>query len=101
MTKFEKSPWIPTTVTKEIKVLGKLNEETGELSSAASRCLIQGINEVEPETKKPNQEWLEDEIADVLACSYLAIEKLGLNKERIMQRMENKKYHLNGWVDLP
>lgn len=101
MTKFAKNPWIPTKNTKEIKVLGKLGEETGELSSATSRCIIQGINEVEPISKKSNQEWLEDEIADVLACSQLAIEKLGLSKERIMARMEEKKYHLNGWIDLP
>lgn len=101
MTKFINNPWNPTKNTKEIKVLGKLGEETGELSSAASRCIIQGIENVEPVTKKSNQEWLEDEIADVLACTELAIEKLGLNKEKILARMAEKKYHLNSWVDLP
>lgn len=45
MTKFEKNPWKPTKDIKEIKILGKLGEETGELSSAASRCIIQGIKE--------------------------------------------------------
>lgn len=100
MTKFEKNPWKPTKDIKEIKVLGKLGEETGELSSAASRCIIQGIKEKEPETKKSNKEWLEDEIADVLACSQLAIEKLNLNKDRIMARAEEKKFHLEGWVEM-
>ena len=101
MTKFAKNPWVPTKSTKEIKVLGKLGEETGELSSAASRCIIQGIQEQVPDSKKSNKEWLEDEIADVLACSQLAIEKLNLNKERIMARAEEKKFHLDDWVELP
>lgn len=56
----------------EVKILGKLLEELGELQSAAARCLIQGMDEREPVTGKQNRLWLQEELADVDAGIRLA-----------------------------
>jgi hypothetical protein len=81
----------------DIKTLGKFGEELGECASAAMRCLIQGIDEVDPETGYPNREWLEDEIADVQAGAELTIERFNLDQERIDKRKAFKKKFLKAW----
>lgn len=101
MTNFALKPWNPTTNVRDLKVLGKLGEECGELSSCISRCIIQGFYESEPVTNKENREWLEDEIADVLANIELAIEYFQLDKERIKRRSIDKKKHLLEWQEMP
>lgn len=88
------NPWHPITDPLDLKYLGKLCEEAGELASAVSRCIIQGIDECEPSTGKPNREWLEDEVADVQANIDLVVERFGLDEERMAARIEKKKVHL-------
>lgn len=83
MTKFALNPWHPMDKPIDLKHLGKLGEECGELSSAVSRCIIQGIDESEPVTHKPNREWLEDEIADVVANIELVSEHFQLDQDRM------------------
>lgn len=70
------SPWRREPDPVLHAALGKLSEESGELTAAASRCLIQGVNEVEPETGRPNLLWLGNEIADVLAAIEVLAERL-------------------------
>jgi NTP pyrophosphatase (non-canonical NTP hydrolase) len=91
------SSWHPITDAVDLKHLAKLNEESGELTSAIARCMIQGIGESEPVTGKPNREWLEDEIADVVASSELVIEHFRLDMERIMRRRNQQKSFLRRW----
>lgn len=91
------NPRHPTTNTVDLKHLGKLAEESGELGAAVSRCIVQGIAEAEPTTGKPNREWLEDEIADVAANSQLVIERFGLDKDRILERVRRKAAQLRTW----
>lgn len=91
------SPWKPTTNETELKVLGKMVEESGELTSATARCLIQGITEAEPVTGKPNKIWLEDEIADVIAASEWAIVTLNLDIARITERAATKYAWFKHW----
>lgn len=91
------NPWAPMTDPLDIAHLGKLGEELSEGGSAASRCLIQGIDECEPVTGKPNREWLEDELADIAANAGLVIERYGLNIDRMEARIETKRAHLRGW----
>lgn len=91
------SPWHPITDAVDLKHLGKLGEETGELSAAVSRCIIQGVDEAEPVTGKVNREWLEDEIADVLANSNLVVERFNLDKRRIHDRAQRKMADLRRW----
>lgn len=91
------NPWHPITDAVDLKHLGKLNEEAGELVSATARCIIQGIDECEPVTGKCNREWLEDEIADVEAGIALAKERFHLRVDRIARRRDKKIIHLSRW----
>lgn len=94
------NPWHPTQNAVDLKHLGKLGEELGECSAAVSRCIIQGIGEVEPVTLKLNREWLEDEIADVLANADLVVAHFGLDLDRMAKRIKEKKAHLAAWHEL-
>ena len=94
------SPWVPTTDPQDFKVLGKQKEELGELTAATSRCVIQGINESEPVTLKPNLLWLTEEVADVQATSELLIEHFGLNRDFIAKRKAKKLDGFYKWLDM-
>lgn len=96
-TSWALNPWTPMSKPIDLKHLGKLAEELGEATAAVSRCLIQGIDEAEPVTDKPNRVWLEDELADVVANIDLVIVHFGLDADRMFERMERKKIHLRGW----
>jgi NTP pyrophosphatase (non-canonical NTP hydrolase) len=63
----EPNLWLPMQDRVTLAALAKLAEECGELSAAIARCIAQGIDEREPVTGKPNLQWLEDEMADVMA----------------------------------
>ena len=91
------NPWHPMTNSIDIKHLGKLGEECNELGAAISRCIIQGIDESEPVTGKENKQWLEDEIADVLAGIELCQERFKLDLDKIKERKEKKKIRLQEW----
>lgn len=100
MTEKPLNPWWPDTDRQNLRVLGKLLEELGEAVAAASRCVIQGIEEGEPVTGKPNRQWLEDELSDVCATAGLAIRHFGLDDERMAARIDAKRDHLNRWAAL-
>ena len=91
------NPWQPMSIAIDIKHLGKLAEECGELTAAISRCLIQGIDEAEPETGKINRDWLQDEIADVLANIDLVCAHFNLDNTVINKRIYRKRKHLRAW----
>lgn len=91
------NPWVPMKDAVDIKVLGKLAEELGELTAAVSRCVIQGIDQTEPTTGKANREWLTEEIADVLASLSLAVERFELDEAKIGRRLLRKEAGLRAW----
>lgn len=91
------NPWHPMSDPVDLKHMGKIAEEAGELASAASRCIIQGIDEQDPTSKKTNREWLEDEIADVMANMRLVEEHFKLNTSRIDVRVTRKFHALKQW----
>lgn len=91
------SPWHPIKDAVDLKYLGKLSEELGELIAAISRCIIQGIDECEPVTGIKNCHWLENEIADVMAGIELNIEYFNLNNDRINSRASDKMKRLREW----
>ena len=91
------SPWIPMSDPVDVKHLGKLCEELNECGAAASRGLIQGIDEPEPTTGKINRAWLAEEIADVLANVELVTERFNLPLHAIIARKERKKANLRIW----
>lgn len=94
------SPWQPERDPIRLAIYGKTVEEIGELASAIGRCTIQGIAEKDPETGKPNVDWLEDEIADVEMCIHFLKEKLYLYKGRIDARKAVKIRHKEEWFKL-
>ena len=91
------NPWHPITDSVDLKHLGKLGEESGELTAAVNRCIIQGINEAEPTTGKVNKTWLEEEIADVIANCMLVMERFGLDELFISDRVYEKMERLRTW----
>jgi NTP pyrophosphatase (non-canonical NTP hydrolase) len=91
------NPWKPVTDELQLKLLGKLLEELGEAVSAVSRCIIQGVDESHPVTKKHNKEWLTEEIADVFASAEHTIAKLKLDRNLINKRFYEKSVHLEKW----
>jgi NTP pyrophosphatase (non-canonical NTP hydrolase) len=89
--------WQPMSDPVDLKHIGKLLEELGEAAAAAARCVIQGIDEREPITGKPNRQWLQEELADVLANIHLVTAHFGLDMRAIIVRAEQKKKHLRRW----
>lgn len=94
------NPWHPITDSVDLKHLGKLNEELSECGAAVSRVIIQGLNEVEPTTRKPNREWLEEEIADVEANIELCKRRFELDREFIRNRKDSKIQRLETWHEM-
>lgn len=92
---FNCPPWHPMSNPVDLKHLGKLAEELGELQAAVARCMIQGIDEVEPVTGKPNRKWIEEEVADVLANITLVEMRFKLNIDD--QRIARKIMNLQDW----
>lgn len=99
--KDQPSLWNTMQDERDRRVIGKLLEELTELGTAASRCLIQGIDECEPSTGKPNKEWLEDELGDVRAMTSLTMQHFKLNGDRIRDRASVKYMHKRKWVAMP
>lgn len=91
------SPWVPMSKPIDVKHVGKLLEELGELQAALSRCLVQGLDEREPITNKLNREWLQEEVADVQAGIELLIEHFDLDSNFIIDRRYRKKAGLRRW----
>lgn len=92
------SPWHPMTGPAiDLKHLEKLGEECCELGQVIFRCLMQGLDECEPVTKKPNRQWLIEEIADVMANIDLVTAHFQLDVVKAFQRSQMKKRHLKTW----
>ena len=94
------NPWQPITNALDLKHLGKLAEECGELSAAVSRCIIQGVDEDEPVTGKSNRKWLEEELADVLANISLVSDHFEMDTDFIIARATEKKDRLRTWHEM-
>lgn len=92
------SPWLPEQDQIRLAILGKLVEECGELGSRAARCIIHGLDEVDPDSGRENFEELRREIADVRACLAVAEEKLGL--EPLPEREAGKRVGFLHWHHL-
>lgn len=94
------SPWQPVTNTLDLKHLGKLAEELSELGQVVARCIIQGVDEVQPVTGKSNKLWLEEEVADVYANLQLVRSRFKLDDEFIEQRVKDKRDYLRNWHEM-
>jgi hypothetical protein len=89
--------WVPTTDLMMLRRMGKTSEECSELIAVLARVIIQGIDEVDPASGKPNRERLIDEVADVQAQLNCTIEWLGLNRNYITARTARKEGYMREW----
>lgn len=89
------SPWHPMADAVDLKTAGKGLEELGECTAALSRCLIQGLDGINPENGKVNRQWLEQEMDDVRAQFELLSERFGLRSDPT--RIERKKTNCRAW----
>ena len=89
------NPWHPMNDPVDLKHMGKMLEELGELVAASARALIQGIDECEPTTGKCNRDWVSEEMADVLANIALVESRFSLHISET--RMSRKKFDLMTW----
>lgn len=94
------SPWRAETDPVKLAILGKLNEELGELTAAVSRCIIQGVDGTHPVTEKPNKDWLAEEMIDVEnMLVFLRSHVLDLRGKPIDNRMARKHEHIKQWLE--
>lgn len=100
MEKTTATKWIPTTDLMQLRRFGKMLEELGELTEVASRCIIQGIDELDPSTQRMNRVRLTDEIADVYAQLDETIEALELNSFYIEKRRAAKRAYMQEWEEM-
>lgn len=91
------SEWQPITSKVEFAILAKFGEELCEAGASVFRCIIQGVDEKEPKTDKVNKEWLEDEIADVLALMGFVRHHFNLDEVRIAARTKLKREYKTPW----
>lgn len=94
------SKWVPTTNLLMLRRMGKLSEELGELQAVAARCIIQGIDEVDPGTGRVNSNRLADELADVYAQIECTMEALKLHKGNFARRVTIKKGQMREWEEM-
>ncbi len=85
---------------KLLEELGELGKEVGELSAVASRCIIQGIDEVDPSSQEVNRTRPENELADVMAQCVVTIRTLQLNAPAISERCARKETQMAEWEAL-
>jgi NTP pyrophosphatase (non-canonical NTP hydrolase) len=92
---FNDPPWHPIKNAVDLKHLGKLGEEVGELGRIVSRTIIQGLDGIDPENGKINREELQNEIADVIANIELCAQRFGLTVDH--ERIRRKKAQQRAW----
>jgi hypothetical protein len=91
------SKWIPTTDLMTLRRMGKLAEELGELQAVVARCVIQGIDEVDPGSHKVNRQRLLDELSDVQAQIGRTLLAFDLDQEYLQRRVAEKMRQMNEW----
>ncbi|QIG70772.1 hypothetical protein EVB91_221 [Rhizobium phage RHph_I1_18] len=91
------SIWTPEDRLIIHQVLGKLAEEASEAANIAIRCMIQGLDEVEPVTRVSNIEALTKEISDVTATIRWLEEVTGIKPRET--RIENKLAGYREWAE--
>lgn len=89
--------WIPTTDLLTLRRMGKTAEELGELSAVVARCIIQGIDEIDPQSGKTNRVRLTEEIADVYAQLDCTVHAFDLSLYEVESRRARKIGYMREW----
>lgn len=90
--------WMPETDQHRLAVLGKLIEECNELAGRAARCIIQGLDAIDPDSGRLNWEELAREIADVNACIWQVSDRFAIGPDDL--RVAAKHAGFDRWHDL-
>lgn len=93
----EPQPWQPVTNALDVAILGKAIEEAGELVAILGRCLIQGMDGVDPTSGKSNRLALQEELADNMAQRYFLEERYNLDQAEMSRRWSAKIAFLKLW----
>ena len=94
------SAWVPIEDKLWLRRMGKTGEECSELIGVTTRITIQGIDDIDPSSKKPNRQRLHEEIGDVYAQLDACIEQLGLDRAFIEARRARKLDYMRQWEEL-
>ena len=94
------SAWHVETDAYRIRRLGKSLEELGELVSVLARCIIQGVDEVDPSSGEVNQLRMQKESSDVVAQLSLLVQAFNLDTQAIDNRIEDKIDSMQKWEQL-
>ena len=96
------SDWRREPSERRNALLGKLAEEANELAGRCARAMIQGLDELDPDTGRTNRAHLQDEFADVQAIMELADEFLVFSRSQVAERRSRKYAYKRPWfVALP
>ena len=87
--------WKPEPDVIIHQALGKACEEATELAGILARCLIQGLDQSEPATGKPNRKALSEEISDLDAAVQWLRELIG--DEYDAERADRKLKGFRQW----
>lgn len=91
------SPWVPMSDPVDIAVTGKFIEEVCEAGARAARCLIQGMDELDPDKQVSNRLLMRDEVADIFASSNNLINHFKLDVGEIAKRSARKQKQKVKW----
>lgn len=95
-----KPPYRPTFLPERRNaMIGKLGEECSELAAKCFRAMIQGLDELDPDTGRTNISQLQDEIADVAAQITLAQQYLALDSHQLKDRARRKVAFKRPWIE--
>ena len=92
------SDWRRELSERRNALLGKLGEEASELSARCFRSMIQGLDSIDPDTKRTNLSELQDEIADVCAQLKLIEEFIDVDRHYIIERVIKKYKYKLPWI---
>jgi hypothetical protein len=93
------SSWVPTVDRVELALLGKTLEETCELGKIAARCIMQGLDDRDPETTVANRMALTAELSDMEA-RILDVRQVLELPMLIENTVRKSKFHLSWLRDL-
>lgn len=92
------SAWIPETDPVKIAILGKSIEEASELVKILARCIVQGIEQSNPDTEEPNREELADELDDVETMIHII--RTHFNVPSSKDRQRKKANYQSRWYEM-
>lgn len=94
------SAWHVEEDKYRLRRLGKALEENNELGAVLARCIIQGVDEIDPSSGKTNRQRMQEEIADVFTQLDLLIDCFELKDVGLLERIRDKRDIMNKWEEL-